>query len=117
MDKNHHDIMLVQRWRGFTHHTAAKLFDEGAKLFKTDPKRAESLFRTVVQIEPDNPYGWLYLLFTQEDTGQPLSALVTTCSKLISVAVKKPIHGLDGLSKQIMAGYLQHAEEMGLKIR
>lgn len=114
MDNDAREITRVQTQRQFSHYTAAKLFIEGWKILEMDPKRAEKFFETVVQIEPDNPHGWMYLLMTREDTGCLLSKLIMTCSKLIDVSTKKHIHGLDGLSKMMMKGYLKRAEEMGL---
>ena len=114
---DHHEIVRVQRLREFSHFTAAKLFSEGEKLLEFDPKRAEQLFISVVQMEPSNPYGWLYLLFALEDNGRSIIKLLTTCNKLVEVSDKKPIHGLSGLSKDMMVNYLKKAELMGLKIR
>lgn len=114
---DHHEVVRVQRLREFSHYTAAKLFSEGEKLLEFDPKRAEQIFASVVQMEPSNPYGWMYLLFALEDNGSPIIKLLTTCNKLVEVADKKPIHGLSGLSKDMMINYLKKAELMGLKIR
>lgn len=117
IQENHREIIRVQTLRQFSHYNAAKTFIEGWKILEMDPVHAEKIFETVVQIEPDNPYGWMYLLLAREDTGCLLSKLIMTCSKLIDVSTKKNIHGLDGLSKMMMKGYLKRAEEMGLKIR
>jgi hypothetical protein len=111
----HEAITYTQRIREFSHYTAAKLFREGEKILEFDPKRAEELFSTVVQIEPDNPYGWIYLLFSLEDGGAPMSKLLITCNKLVEVADKKHIHGLGGISKDMMIEYIKKAEAMGLK--
>jgi len=111
------DISHTQRVREFSHYTAARLFSEGEKIMEFDPKRAEELFITVVQIEPSNPYGWAYLLFAREDNGAPMGKLITTCNKFVETADKKPIHGLSGISKDMMVGYLLKAEKMGLRIR
>jgi len=102
--------------RAFSHYKAAKMFEDGCKLLKTDPIRAEELLRVVVQIESDNPWGWIYLLFAMEDNGRPFSMLITTCSKLVEVSTKKPLHGIDGLAVGMIDGYLKRAEEMGLKV-
>ena len=117
MNEDYREIVRVQAQRQFTHHNSAKLFIEGWKILEMDPGRAEKIFETVVQIEPDNRHGWMYLLMAREDTGCLLSKLIVTCSKLIDVSTKKHIHGLDGLSKMMMRGYLKRAEEMGLKIQ
>lgn len=113
----HADVVRVQRTRAFSHYTAAKLFLEGTRILDKDPNRAEEIFASVVQIEPDNPYGWVYLLFAREDSGCLLSKLIMTCNKLVGVADKKHIHGLGGLSKNMMINYLRQAEALGLKIR
>ena len=106
--------MRVQRLREFSHFTAAKLFLEGEKILEFDPKRAEELFSSVVQIEPNNPYGLIYLLFALEDSGSPMCKRVMTCNKLVEVADKKPIHGLSGISKSMMIEYIKKVEAMGL---
>jgi len=46
-----------------------------------------------------------------------MGKLLTTCNKLVEVADKKHIHGLGGISKDMMIGYLKKADAMGLKIR
>ena len=106
--------MRVQRLREFSHFTAAKLFLEGEKILEFDPKRAEEFFSSVVQIEPNNPYGWIYLLFSLEDSGAPMIKRVMTCNKLVEVADKKHIHGLGGISKSMMVEYIKKIEAMGL---
>jgi len=114
---DHSEVVYTQRIREFSHYTAAKLFMEGEKILQFDPNSAEKIFSKVVQIEPDNPYGWIYLLFSLEDNGSPMGKLLTTCNKLVEVADKKHIHGLGGISKDMMIGYLKKADAMGLKIR
>jgi hypothetical protein len=117
ISSNHDAIAYTQRIREFSHYNAARLFLEGEKILEFDPKRAEELFTTVVQMEPGNPYGWAYLLFAREDNGSPMSKLLITCNKFVEAAGKKPIHGLNGISKDMMVEYLLKAEKMGLKIR
>ena len=112
MDEDQKEIIKVQRLREFGHYKAAKYFNEGKKVFPTDTKRAEELFKTVVQMEPDNAYGLIYLLFTQEDNGYPLSQLITTCNRILSLPTKKQIHGLYGISQMMMMGYLKKADAM-----
>ena len=106
------DIIYAQRIRGFSRHNAAKLFLQGKQCMRTDPRRAERLFTSVIQVEPDNPYGYIYLLFAQEDLGYPVERLLSTCDKLIEVATKKNIHGLTGIADAMMLGFLRTAEKM-----
>lgn len=109
---NHDDIVQIQKRREFTRHTSAKLFDEGITLLHFEPLRAEQKFRAVTELEPSNPYGYVYLLFAMEDNARPLSALLTTCSRFIEVAERKRIHGLDGISKAMMNGYLSASQHL-----
>jgi len=101
-----HDLVQVQKRREFSRYNAAKEFEEGMKLLHFEPLRAEEKFRRVIELDPNNPYGYAYLLFALEDNARPLSMLLTICSKFVEVAEKKRIHGLDGLSKMMFNQYL-----------
>jgi hypothetical protein len=114
---DHREIVRIQILRRFSHHSAARAFAEGERILQFDPKVAEKCFSTVVQIEPDNPYGYVYLLFALEDLGAPLGKLLTVCNKFVETAHNKSIHGLEGISKEMMVQYLFKAEKMGLRIR
>jgi hypothetical protein len=113
----HREIVRIQRLRQFSHYNAARIFEDGARILQFDPVAAEKCFSTVIQIEPDNPYGYVYLLFALEDIGSPLGRLLFVCNKFVEVAHKKSIHGLEGISKEMMVQYLFKAEKMGLRIR
>jgi hypothetical protein len=113
----HSEIVRVQRLREFSHYNAAREFIAGARILEFDPKVAEKHFRTVIELDSSNPYGYIYLLFALEDNGFPLSKILVVCNKLVEVASKKHIHGLDGISKEMMVGYLYKSEKMGLRIR
>lgn len=106
------EIVRVQRIREFSHFTAARLFLDGYKLLDFDPDAARKCFIKVIELDPANPYGWIYYLFSLEDSGGSLLDCVEVCDKLVSVAGKKDIHGLGGISKQMMVGYIKKVEKM-----
>jgi len=113
----HAEIVRVQRLREFSHYNAAREFIAGERILEFDPIVAEKHFRTVVQLDSSNPYGYVYLLFAMESNGYPMSKLLVVCDKLVEVASKHKLHGLDGISKQIMVQYLYKAEKMGVTVR
>lgn len=100
------EIVRVQRLREFSHYSAARIFAEGERILEFDPKVAEKCFRIVIELEPANPYGYVYLLFAMEAIGTPVSKLLVICNKFVETAEKKRIHGLDGISKEMMVGYI-----------
>jgi hypothetical protein len=106
------DIIYAQRIRGFSHHNAAKMFLQGKQCMRTNPRQAERFFTSVIKMEPDNPYGYIYLLFVQEDLGYSVERLLLTCDDLMRVASKKNIHGLIGIADALMLGYLRTVEKM-----
>ncbi|HPE06116.1 MAG TPA: hypothetical protein PLW50_00145 [Smithellaceae bacterium] len=106
------EITREQRLRGFSHFTTARLFLQGYKIYDFDPDVAKKFFKQVTDLDPHNPYGWIYYLFTLEDTGASLRECVETCNKLVEVSDKKKLHGLDGLSKQMMVEYIKKVEKI-----
>lgn len=101
----------------FSHHKAAILFEEGHRIRKENPFLAEEKFRAVTQMEPDNPWGWVYLLFAMEDGSKSLGDLIMVCSRLIRVSEKKPMHGIDVFAKIMMGIYLKMAEPTSLRVK
>jgi hypothetical protein len=108
--------MMMRRY-GFRHFTAVTDFLRGksmlddkcdsevAKLHGEDPIE---LFTRVTQVDPENPYGYAYLLFAMEDTGgYTIKQLADVSSKWSDAAIAYGLQGQPEFAMMTFSKYMR----------
>jgi hypothetical protein len=102
-------ISYEQRKRGFRFFTAAQEFVRGWDAYHVyDFRTAQIAFRRVTEIDPQNPYGWAYLLFMMEDIGNStIQQLADVAARWYECAVKYKYQGQDALALMSFSRYVK----------
>lgn len=82
---------------------------EVARLGGDDPIK---LFKRVISIDPDNPYGHAYLLFAMEDAGgYTVKQLADVSAKWSDVAINYGVQGQPELAMAYLTRYIKMEEK------
>lgn len=112
----------MMRRYGFHHYSAVIDFLKGksliedkcdrevAKLNGQDPVK---LFERVIQLDPDNPYGYAYLLFAMEDSGcYTIKQMADVSAKWHDAAIAYRYQGQNALAMAYLTKYVKLETEV-----
>jgi hypothetical protein len=107
-------IALEQRKRGFRLFSAAREFVRGWDAYHSyDTRTAMDAFKRVVSMDPENPYGLCYLLFTMEDQGgYTVQQLADMAARWHVTAEKYRYQGQDAMAIMSFSRYIKKLEQI-----